>query len=96
MNLRRYLDPDRNWRSPDKLEHFAFGVVLCWLFTLAALSGPAALWWTAWSAVAYEAGQTDTAASAGLLGKPGFGFGLLDIAAALAGALVYLAFRGVL
>jgi len=41
----------------------------------------------------YEAGQTDVAHSQRLLGKPGFGIGLVDLAYDGFGALVLLAFR---
>lgn len=98
MKLTDLLDPDRNLRSWDKVEHAAFGFVLCCLFTF-ALSPLAAFWWTVWSGAIYEAGQTDVAYSLRdgsgrrYAGQPGYGFGLLDLACDVAGAALWLLLR---
>jgi len=95
MNLLHFLDPDRNWRSLDKVEHAAFGFGIC-LMATGFMSGLAAFGFTLLVAAVYEAGQTDTAHSVGKLGQVGFGFSLLDQAFSTAGALLWLALRAAL
>lgn len=89
MTITRFLDPDRNWRSWDKIEHAALGFAVCAIATFVLAPLPA-FGFTLWTAAIYEAGQTDTAQSLGKLGQPGFGFGLLDQAFSTAGALLWL------
>ena len=45
MNLLHFLDPDRNWRSLDKVEHAAFGFGIC-LMATGFMSGLAAFGFT--------------------------------------------------
>ncbi len=101
MRLRDLLDPDTNWRSFDKVQHFASGLILCALFD-AFLPRSVAFLLVLWTAVVYEAGQTDAAYNikdAGghrYAGRPGFGFGFLDLAFGAGGALLYLGLRALL
>jgi len=101
MSLREWLDPDRDLRSFDKVEHFAGGFAICCLFSF-FLSPIAALWWTSWTAAIYEAGQTDTAHSLRdssgrrYAGQPGYGFGLVDLAVGILGAIAWLGIRAAL
>lgn len=88
MKLDSLLDPDRDWRSLDKAQHAAACFALCLLFDGLLLLGDAFLI-TVWTAAAYEAGQTDVAVSRRLLGTPGYGFGILDLAFGVAGAGLY-------
>ena len=95
------LDPDRDWRRFDKVQHAASGFVIC-LLSDAFLPLGTALLLTLWTALVYEAGQTDVAfnlrdgSGRRYAGRPGFGFGLLDIAFGLAGAGVYAALAAAL
>ena len=94
-----WLDPDRDWRSVDKIMHAFGGFAVCllslWLVTvLRELPLPAAaLVLTMIIGLVYEFGQTDVARSQHLLGKPGYGIGLVDLAYDSIGALLLLAFR---
>src|SRR5207247_7153024 len=101
----RFLDPDRNWRSWDKVEHVLLLVAVTALldaFLPVLIAALVAFGF----AVGLEAGQWDTARNpdVGLrvpdgaggwyyarpLGRPGFGFGLLDLAAGLVGIGAWL------
>lgn len=111
MRLRDLLDPDTDWRSLATLQHFAACVFLGGLFlglmpyllwlVMAEPTG-AALLLVFWTASVYEAGQTDTAYSlrdgAGrrYAGQPGYGFGLMDLAAGMIGAIVGVLLYGAL
>lgn len=101
MRLTELLDPDMNLRSADKYQHAAAGFALSVLLNV-LFSCSTALAIVAYTAVVYEAGQTDTAYSLKdgsgrrYAGQPGFGFGLLDIAFGIAGALLFCLIRGVL
>lgn len=88
MKLRDFIDPDRDWTSPDKWLHGKASVVLAFFScVMYAVIFPFSAWLTAslafifsvGIAAAYEAGQTDTSYSAKLLGKPGYGIGLIDL-----------------
>jgi hypothetical protein len=88
-----WFDPDRDWRSLDKIEHAFGGFAVALLLLLAVHSGLSILGWTMVIGLAYELGQADVAHSQRLLGKPGYGIGLVDLAYDGFGALVLLAFR---
>lgn len=101
--LRSLLDPDTNWRSWSTLQHYASGVILCAIMDAVLGFSPGhALELNAWTAVIYEAGQTDASynikdgSGRRWAGRPGFGFGLMDIAAHMLGSLSWLAARLVL
>lgn len=83
--LRGLLDPDRDWRNLDKVQHAAAGFALCLGFDIVLLVGDAFLL-TVWTLAVFEAGQTDVAHSLRRTGVPGFGFGLLDLLFGIAGA----------
>ena len=99
MRLRDLLDPDRDWRTLATILHYAGCFVLCALFDalpgFVGISLLGAFLLTVWTAAVYEAGQTDAAYSikdAGgkrYAGRPGFGFGLMDLAAGILGALTW-------
>lgn len=95
MRLSHLLDPDSRLWSVDKLQHFAKGYLTCLLLTL-KLGLPESLALTAILAGVYEAGQTDTALALGQLGKPGFGFGILDIFVEVLGGLAWVATLAIL
>lgn len=101
MSFKELLDPDLNLRSADKYQHAAAGFALCVLLD-ALFTCSTALALVAYAAVVFEAGQLDTAYSLRdgsgrrYAGQPGFGFGLLDIAFGVAGALLYCGLRAVL
>lgn len=104
--FRHFFDPDRNWKSPDKIEHLAGGFVACM-----ALDAFTPLWLalvvTVVIASAFELGQWDVARNGDvqfvdengdpndLLGHAGFGFGLLDLAVGAAGALIWALVHGI-
>lgn len=94
--LFRLLDPDTNWRSFATIQHFLSGLILMQLFHWGRLSLAAAFWWTLYTAVVYEIAQTDIAYNIKdqngerYAGRPGFGFSLMDIAASLLGAGLWL------
>lgn len=100
----RYLDPDTRVFSRDKFEHFGgcLGFTLILLFI--GFSPPAALLLTMLVGAVFELGQVDTARNLSvmtrdgrpLLGQPGFGFGLLDLAWDIVGALVAIGIWSVL
>lgn len=95
MRLPRWMDPDNDWLGADKLAHgvmgFALGIFMLGLHLQYHLSLPRQLAVALLVSVAYELGQTDTAASANMLGKPGYGFGLLDIVWDMVGVCICLA-----
>lgn len=106
MNLRAlwqriaiWFDPDRDWRSADKIMHAFGGFAVCllslWLVTVLRELPfwVAALALTMIIGFVYEGGQADVAHSQHLLGKPGYGIGLVDLAYDGFGALILLAFR---
>ena len=88
----RFLDPDTRILAIDKLEHLGFGFAMA-VFLLLGLSIPPV--WTFLAVVsvggAFELGQWDIAHSLGRAGEPGFGFGLLDLAADALGAAIAIA-----
>jgi hypothetical protein len=94
-----WFDPDRDWRSADKIMHAFGGFAVCllslWLVvvlrTLPFVA--AALVLTMIIGLVYEFGQADVAHSQRLLGKPGYGIGLVDLTYDAIGALILLAFR---
>ncbi len=104
--FRDFFDPDRNWKSWDKLTHLLGSLVVCAIATLHFRWLDAALITVALG-IALELGQWQTAhnenvyydapGSRGLdevvrpLGHVGFGFGLLDLAADIVGALLWVA-----
>lgn len=94
-----WFDPDRDFRSVDKIEHAfgGFAVCLVSLWLVAVLRtlpiAIAALILTLIIGLVYEAGQADVAHSQRLLGKPGFGIGLVDLAYDGFGAILLLAVR---
>ncbi len=97
------LDPDRQVFAFDKLQHFLSGIALCWIATVWLRFGIwGALLFVLYSAVLYEIAQTDVAYSikdgsgARYVGRPGFGFGILDISAGMVGALLYVGLRWLL
>jgi hypothetical protein len=95
LRLRDLLDPDRDWRSWSTIEHFLVGLILCCLFD-SALPTWGAVLATIWTGAVYEAGQTDIAYSLRdssgrrYAGQPGYGFGLMDLAADVAGAITWV------
>jgi hypothetical protein len=84
-----FFDPDRNWKSPDKAGHAAAGFVAAMFFGLFA-SPLAILGLVLLAGAAFELGQWDATRNLPGALQPGHGFGLLDLAADLAGALVYI------
>lgn len=87
--FRSFFDPDRRWFSRDKLQHAVLSGLLCAL--LSVFFGPLwALGATIWTGVVWELAQWDSARSSGMLGQPGYGFGLRDLAADVVGALFAL------
>jgi hypothetical protein len=89
----QYLDPDRCITCQDKREHFAAGVGLDLLAhgPWVSQSFRDAAWkrvaLTAVVATAWEVFQGFEARRNGNVGRPGYGFGSLDIAASVAGAV---------
>lgn len=102
MRLRDILDPDRDLRNLDKLEHFAGCFILCAFFDLTFLATWSAFWFTVWTAAVYEAGQLDVAYSLKdssgrrYAGQPGYGIGWLDWLVGAVGALLWVGVRAVL
>lgn len=88
-----WFDPDRDWRSVDKIEHAFGGFALCLVFLMVTHAGWRAFELTMLVGLAYECGQADVAHSQRLLGKPGFGIGLVDLAYDAIGAIILLLFR---
>lgn len=86
----RVFDPDWDWRSWDKIEHLFGGFGVRLLMELKE-TGWDAVFWSCVIFVVYELGQTDVARSQKLLGKPGYGIGLLDLLYDLAGMLLAIA-----
>ena len=93
------LDPDTNWRSTDKVEHLVGGFAIGVGALLAGASLVGSLAVVLFVGGAFELGQVDTARNPNvcyregtsfgpLLGRPGFGFGVLDLGADLAGGLL--------
>jgi len=111
MRFRDLIDPDWDWRRLATVQHFVACFALAFLsvqltpaITWVALGAPTlfAFLLVLWTALVYEAGQTDTAYSlrdsAGrrYAGQPGYGVGLMDIVAGILGALLYLGIRALL
>jgi hypothetical protein len=94
--IRWWLDPDYDWRSFDKIEHLFGGFAVCLVLQPFTPSGLNALAWTMVIGLVYELGQADVARSQRLLGKPGYGIGLLDLVYDCVGALMLLGFRAAL
>lgn len=94
-----WFDPDHDLRSVDKLMHLFGGLAVCllslWLVTVLRTLpfAIAALVLTMIIGLVYECGQADTAHSQRLLGKPGYGIGLVDLGYDGIGALILLALR---
>ena len=88
-----WFDPDHDFRSFDKIEHAFGGFAVALLLLLAVHSALGILAWTMVIGLVYECGQADVAHSQHLLGKPGFGIGILDLFYDGLGALILLAFR---
>jgi len=92
------LDPDRNWRSFSTIQHFVSGPGYMLLYHNTIWHFPlwTAVTLTLWSAALYEIAQTDVAYNikdAGgqrYAGRPGYGFGLMDIAATMLGVGLFL------
>lgn len=99
MRLLDLLDPDRDWRSWDKVQHLAACFALCALFDLLGFAAATAFVLTVWTAAVYEAGQADATYSIRdgsgrrYAGRPGYGFGLLDLGVGILGALCWLGLR---
>ena len=97
------IDPDTNWRSFSTFQHFAGGGVGFMSLFNAVLhySIHESFLFTLCAAVYYEIAQTDSVYSLGrmigqkFVGLPGFGFGLMDIAASVVGAGVYVVIHAV-
>jgi len=96
-----WFDPDRDWRSVDKLQHAVLGFVVALLLLV-----PIYLRWVLFAHAAlgvliatlvigliWELAQAEIAHSQHLLGKPGYGIGLVDLAYDGIGALILLWFR---
>lgn len=102
MRLRDILDPDRDLRNLDKLEHFLGCFGLCAFFDLTFLSTGSAFLFTLWTAAVYEVGQLDVAYSLKdssgrrYAGQPGYGIGWLDWLVGAVGALLWVGVRAVL
>lgn len=104
-SLKVYLDPDRNWKGPDKVEHFLSFAALAFLMCLVGERWARVLYSCTLVALAFELGQTDNARSTwvnahGLfkpaLGEVGYGFGLIDLVFDYAGVLVGTGFYYIL
>jgi hypothetical protein len=99
LHILIWFDPDHDLRSLDKLEHLFGGFAVCllslWLVgVLRALPfAIAALVLTLIIGLVYECGQANVASSQRLLGKPGYGIGLVDLGYDGVGALILLALR---
>lgn len=88
--LRSYLDPDRQWRTLATLLHAVFGLLLGFVLLLFGETLVRTLLVVLLVGAAFEVGQTDTVDDLApeKLGKPGYGFGVMDLLADLAGALL--------
>lgn len=101
IRLRAFLDPDRTWSSPDKLAHLIGFAAVMMVYQL-AMPWPLALLALFGTAVAFEFGQWDTArgvpamhdADGNLLA--GYGFGLIDLAFSVAGAVAVVLIKALL
>lgn len=95
--IRHLLDPQKRIRQ-DTVQHYVSGLILCGLAHLLGYSFTDSVLIVGYVGIAYEAGQTDAlySSKSPLLGSEGFGFGLLDLAADVAGAMSYVALRLVL
>lgn len=92
-----FFDPDRRLFSKDKVQHFAGAAFIMLLalvvvpFVEALLPPPLrALALIFVIAATFEAGQWDAVRGTEYLGRPGYGFGLLDLVVGMVGALVVL------
>jgi len=102
LNPLKLLDPDTEVWAFDKLQHYGLGGIgsMLYLHDLLGLSIGMSFILSATIAVIWEGGQTDVAYSRRfspdpLLGRAGYGFGLLDIAAHLVGSLTYILVRAI-
>jgi len=79
--VKSYLvfDPDRDWRSLDKMQHLLGGFGVRLAMELKEM-GWEAIFWSSVIFLVYELGQTDVARSLKKLGQPGYGIGLVDLA----------------
>ena len=101
LKIAIWFDPDRDFRSVDKMLHafggFAVALILLYLVHTGAImfahTGLGIILATLAIGLVWELGQTDTAHSQHLLGKPGYGIGLVDLFYDGLGALVLLLFR---
>lgn len=82
-----FFDPDTTILSWDKLQHFVGIGLLTWGFAVVFPNVTAAIV-AVICATIFELGQWDALRSAAVykIGTPGYGFGLLDLAAGVAGA----------
>jgi hypothetical protein len=96
----QWLDPDRCVTCPDKLQHFAAGVGLDLLARgpWVAKSFRNHAWkrvaLTAVVAASWEMLEALDARRQGKAGRPGYGFGPLDLATTIAGAAAVEGFQG--
>ncbi len=100
MNI---FDPDKQWLAWDKAQHFIGGVIIAGVASL-MLSDIQTLLVTVAIAIAFEVGQWDIARNCPICHinnditkpfMPGFGIGLLDIAAGTLGAIFLLVIKAI-
>jgi hypothetical protein len=105
MNLKKYLDPDAQFFGEDKIRHTLGGLILAFGCLAIGLGWLAALLIVFIAGVSFEAGQLDTAINPEIilrdsrespLGEVGFGFGLIDLAWDMLGALLMVLLNAVL
>lgn len=101
--LKSWIDPDRNWKSLPTFQHFLAGFGLLVLFhDFGGYPMGTAIFGMLWSALIWEIAQADVTHDlpapdgAPYGGRPGYGFGPLDIGASCLGGLLYLGVRLVL
>lgn len=101
MRLPPFFDPDTDVFSQATAEHFLFSAALCWLLGL-FLAPWSAFGWTLWTGAIYELGQWDACRGQTACHRDGdlaqrflcgYGFGLTDLAADAAGALLAVLVR---
>lgn len=83
-----FLDPDRRWFSADKWLHLVGAALTCAALVLVGTQPLRAFAYTVVAGAIFELGQWDALRGTEYLGRPGYGFGLLDLAADALGALV--------
>jgi hypothetical protein len=100
-----FFDPDTTVFSFDKLDHAVGGTAIAIFLGALGFSAVGVLLGAAFVGAVFELGQWDTARNLDIkfappgatpespLGHAGFGFGLLDIAAGVAGAAVLVGLR---